>query len=81
MDPIFTALANIGGVGILAAALLLLHREALKQFREEMQIERAAHDAHITAERDQCHEDHEKLMAAVNKNTDRIDAVLNSKKR
>lgn len=69
MDPVYTALANIGGVGILAACLLFLHREALKGFREEMEKERCAHSEQIKLEREQCHEDHEKLMEAVNKNT------------
>lgn len=42
MDPLVLTLANMGGVGALAAVLLLLHREAIKIFREEMTAERAA---------------------------------------
>jgi len=40
MDPIFGALANLGGVGILAVALLILHRDALQRFSEEARADR-----------------------------------------
>lgn len=37
---ILTNLANFGGMGVLAAILLLLHREALKAFREALTTDR-----------------------------------------
>ncbi len=40
MDAILTGLANLGGMGLFAAALFLLHRDALKAFREELKEER-----------------------------------------
>jgi len=44
MDPLLEALLNFGGMGLLAAAILWLHREALKAFREEMAAERTSCD-------------------------------------
>lgn len=48
MDPFTAALVNLGGGFALAAAVLMLHREALKAFREEMATERARNDANLT---------------------------------
>jgi hypothetical protein len=41
MEQIVNSLASMGGLGILAAALLYLHVNALRQFREELAAERA----------------------------------------
>jgi len=40
MDVLTTSLFNAGGMGHLADALLLLHRDAIKAFREELAAER-----------------------------------------
>jgi hypothetical protein len=40
MDQLLHSLANLGGMGCLAAALLILHRDALKAFREELERDR-----------------------------------------
>lgn len=40
MEEIVKSLASMGGLGILAAALLYLHISALKSFREELGEER-----------------------------------------
>jgi len=40
VDAILTGLANLGGMGLFAAALFFLHRDALKAFREELKEER-----------------------------------------
>ena len=48
MDPAISALVNLGGGFALAGVILLLHREALKAFREEMATERARNDANLT---------------------------------
>lgn len=40
MDPLLTTLANLGGGFALAAVILLLHRESLRTFREELGKER-----------------------------------------
>ena len=40
MDPLLSGLVNLGGGFVLAAVILLLHREALKSFREELCKER-----------------------------------------
>jgi len=40
LEQLLVALTNVGGMGLLAAALLVLHRDALKSFREELQAER-----------------------------------------
>lgn len=42
MDQLIIALANLGGVGVLAAALLWLHRDALVTFRDALKAEREA---------------------------------------
>lgn len=42
MDQFVLAMANLGGMGLLAGALFVLHRENLKAAREEMAKERAA---------------------------------------
>lgn len=47
MDPIVTALVNLGGGFTLAGVILLLHREALKAFREEMVSERKRNDDNL----------------------------------
>jgi hypothetical protein len=41
MEPVVNGLASMGGLGILAAALLYLHVSAIKAFREELAAERA----------------------------------------
>jgi hypothetical protein len=41
MEEIVKSLASMGGLGILAAALLYLHVTAIKSFREELAAERA----------------------------------------
>jgi hypothetical protein len=41
MEQLLTSLANMGGLGILAAALLYLHISSIKAFREELAAERA----------------------------------------
>lgn len=56
---IFNALINAGGMGILSAVLLVLHVMSLRTFREE-----------LAKEREQCHDDHEKLMESVKSNHD-----------
>lgn len=48
MDPVTAALVNLGGGFTLAAVILLLHRDALKAFREEMATERARNDTNLT---------------------------------
>lgn len=40
MEPLVSALVNAGGMGILAGALLYLHRDSIKSFREELAEER-----------------------------------------
>jgi len=40
MEEIVKSLASMGGLGILAAALLYLHIHALQAFREELALER-----------------------------------------
>jgi uncharacterized protein YdcH (DUF465 family) len=47
MEPLWIALANLGGGFTLAGVILLLHREALKAFREEMATERQRNDANL----------------------------------
>jgi hypothetical protein len=41
LETLLTGLANMGGLGILAAALLYLHVTSLKSFREELAEERS----------------------------------------
>ena len=43
MDPLWTALANLGAPAIMAGMLFVLHREAIKAFRDEMSKEREYH--------------------------------------
>ncbi len=51
MEAILAGLANIGGMGLFAAALFLLHREALHTFREELKEERRMWTEAIQMER------------------------------
>ena len=60
-----TSLLNLGGVGVLAAALLLLHREALKAFRQELSEERLANRQELAIERQVSNERHENIMATL----------------
>ena len=48
MDLLLVSLVNLGGGFTLAAVILLLHREALKAFRDEMATERARNDLNLT---------------------------------
>lgn len=52
MDQLMMALANFGGMGMLAAVLFYLHTRAMGSYRED-----------LAAERKQCHEDHQALFA------------------
>lgn len=49
MEEIVKSLSSMGGLGILAAALLYLHISALKAFREELEKERAGFQVRNTA--------------------------------
>jgi len=40
MDAMTTALLNFGGMGVVAAILLLLHRDAIKAFERQLSKER-----------------------------------------
>jgi uncharacterized protein HemX len=51
MDPLIASLANIGGVGILAACLFLLHRESIARFTKELQEERHQNALQLASER------------------------------
>ncbi len=42
-SSLFAALVNLGGGFLMAAVILLLHRDALKVFQSELREERAAH--------------------------------------
>lgn len=46
-DSTWLALANFGGIGVLAAVLFYLHTSTARAYRED-----------LAAERRQCHEDH-----------------------
>lgn len=51
MESVSTALVNLGGVGLLSAALLLLHREAITAFRQELKETITAFREELTLER------------------------------
>ena len=59
------ALVNLGGGFVMAAALWILHREAIKSFKEELHQERQLFDKNITLERQMCHEDHTQMMGVL----------------
>lgn len=61
---LFQALVNTGGTGILAAVLFVLHLLSLRAFREE-----------LAKEREQCHEDHEKILEAIKGNHDLLQTL------
>jgi hypothetical protein len=61
-DPV-SALLNAGGVGVVAFVLYLLHRDALKAFREELAAERAANREEMALERAASRDAWEKLAA------------------
>jgi len=69
MDAITSGLAQMGGMGLLAAAILLLHRDALKMFREELAAERRA-----------CQQDHQLIMETIKDLKIEVAAQLASKR-
>jgi hypothetical protein len=77
--PIIQAAGQMGGMGLLAAALFALHREALKAHREDVAAERKAFREELAAERKQNHDDHGKILEAVNENTTAIRALANGR--
>lgn len=77
MDVLLTTLANLGGGFTLAAVILLLHRESLRAFREELAKERnmfarALDD--IEAHRETDSERHQEVAA-------RLDLILEHTRR
>lgn len=77
MDPLLTGLMNFGAMGALAAILLMLHREALKTFKEELNVERkrcdehrARADAHHEAVMQKLSEESEQIVVTVQKEAD-----------
>ena len=65
MDPIVTALINLGATGMLAAVLFYLHTTALKAFQEERNRILEAFRIELKSERDQCHEDHKEILTVL----------------
>lgn len=70
MEALLTALANVGGLGIFAAALLVLHREAIAAFREELRAERESFNARNAAVVSEMREHHEATMTALREQHD-----------
>ena len=65
MDPLITSLINAGGLGLLAAILLLLRRESLKAFREELAAEREQSQRESDRHYDDRQRKHEVLAAEI----------------
>lgn len=63
MDSFYTALVNLGATGMLAAVLLYLQQQG----RKDSQSMTMAFRSEIKAERDQCHDDHQKLFDSGNR--------------
>lgn len=63
MENIINGLANLGGMGLLSAALFYLHRDALKAFREELAKERELWTVAREADRVERAHAHESLRA------------------
>ena len=66
---IYSALVNLGGMGVLAAVLLFLHLSALRTIQSERDLFRTDQSkgrdvfaAELRAERDQCRVEHEQIM-------------------
>ena len=72
MPEIINALLNLGGTGVLAAALLWLHREAIHAFREELATERRLWLGTVAAEREIADRRHEAIMAQLDHLGDRL---------
>ena len=72
MEPLVSGLLNAGGLGIASAILYVLHRDAIKAFREELSKERQSNTENLTAERRQCHEDHLCMEQTIKDSFDRM---------
>ena len=64
LDQWITALVNFGGMGAVAAVLLLLHRDSLKQFHSELKQERDSNSQLWKAYVDLKMHQHEQIMQA-----------------
>jgi|SRR6516225_3852156 len=62
-SSILVPLANLGGGFLVAGLLLLLHRDALKAFREELKEEREANARLVASERALFEERHQKMVS------------------
>ena len=62
LDQWITALVNFGGMGAVAAILLLLYRDSLKQFHAELKDERESNAKLWRAYMDLKIQQHEQLM-------------------
>jgi hypothetical protein len=70
MEPLLQEiLTHGGGPAILAGILYLLHRDALKAFRDELKTEREVDAQERAKDRAQCHDDHAVMVAALTDNT------------
>ncbi len=58
----FVGLTNLGGGFVLAAVVLMLHRDSLKAFREELASERATHTQEIKSFLEMKLRHHEEVM-------------------
>lgn len=75
-NAILVTLGNLGGGFAIAAALLWLHRDALRAFREELREERAYNSKQIMDERELFEQRHQKLISmAVKFHDDEMDAI------
>jgi hypothetical protein len=76
LGPVLGGLINAGGMGIMSAALLWLHREALTAFRAELKESRETFAAQSKAEREQCSEQFEKVVETATKNHQTVTEAL-----
>lgn len=63
MDPLLTALANFGGMGLVSAVLLWLHHNAIQAFREDQMRAREQHEKNWTRVLDIATNHHNSVVA------------------
>lgn len=76
IGPVLGGLINAGGMGIISAALLWLHRESLSTFRTELKEARETFSKEAATERAQCNEQFRRTLEVAERNHEATMAAI-----
>lgn len=77
MEAAYEVLLNLGGGFAMAVVILILHRESIRSFKDEMQEERETFRQAL----DKCHETHQDVVLQHKENSVKLEQILEHVRR